>query len=643
MAHLLHRTICGGTTSVTYTVTDQCYTTTTYVRTFTINAPPAVLVTAPVNSTTSACVYANQAAANTAFSTWLNSITVTGGCNPQVSNGTPVAPNYCGGTTSVTYTVTDQCYTTTTYVRTFTINAPPAVLVTAPVNSTTSACVYANQAAANTAFNTWLNSITVTGGCNPQVSHGTPVAPNFCGGTTSVTYTVTDQCYTTTTYVRTFTINTPPAVVVTAPVNSTTSACLYTNQAAANTAFNTWLNSITVTGGCNPQVSHGTPVAPNYCGGTTSVTYTVTDQCYTTTTYVRTFTINAPPAVVVTAPVNSTTSACVYANQAAANTAFNTWLNSITVTGGCNPQVSNGTPVAPNFCGGTTSVTYTVTDQCYTTTTYVRTFSINAPPAVLVTAPVNSTTSACIYANQAAANTAFNTWLNSITVTGGCNPQVSNGTPVAPNFCGGTTSVTYTVTDQCYTTTTYVRTFTINAPPAVLVTAPVNSTTSACLYANQAAANTAFNTWLNSITVTGGCNPQVSNGTPVAPNYCGGTTSVTYTVTDQCYTTTTYVRTFTINAPPAVVVTAPVNSTTSACVYANQAAANTAFNTWLNSITVTGGCNPQVSNGTPVAPNFCGGTTSVTYTVTDQCYTTTTYVRTFTINAPPAVRRDSTR
>jgi large repetitive protein len=628
---------CGGTTSVTYSVTDKCYTTTTHVRTFTITAPPAVTFTAPGNSTTGACSYADQAAANAAFNAWLGSYTVGGGCSPMVTYGTPVAPDYCGGTTSVTYSVTDKCYTTTTHVRTFTITAPPAVTFTAPGNSTTSACSYADQAAANAAFNAWLGSYTVGGGCSPMVTYGSPVPPNFCGGTTSVTYSVTDKCYTTTTHVRTFTITAPPAVTFAAPGNSTTGACSYADQAAANAAFNAWLGSYTVGGGCSPMVSYGSPVAPNYCGGTTSVTYSVTDKCYTTTTHVRTFTITAPPAVTFTAPGNSTTGACSYADQAAANAAFNAWLGSYTVGGGCSPVVTFGSPVAPPYCGGTTSVTYSVTDKCYTTTTHVRTFTITAPPAVTFTAPGSSTTNACIYADQAAANAAFNTWLGSYTVGGGCSPVVTYGSPVAPPYCGGTTSVTYTVTDKCYTTTTHLRTFTITPPPPVVVVPVSNLTTNACTYANQAAANTAFNLWLNGFSVSGGCSPQFMNGSPVAPNYCGGTTNVVWTVTDKCYTTSTHTASFIITAPPSVNFTAPGNSTTGACSYADQAAANAAFNAWVGSYTVGGGCSPMVTYGTPVPPPYCGGTTSVTYTVTDKCYTTTTHVRTFTITAPPSV------
>ncbi|MBF6640138.1 hypothetical protein IVB69_01465, partial [Flavobacterium sp. J49] len=101
------------------------------------------------------------------------------------------------GTTTVTYTVTDKCYTTSTVTRSFTITPAPAVQVNAPAASSTSACAYADQAAVNAAFATWLGGFTVSGGCASSGSYGQVSAPSACGGTTTVTYTVTDKCYTT--------------------------------------------------------------------------------------------------------------------------------------------------------------------------------------------------------------------------------------------------------------------------------------------------------------------------------------------------------------------------------------------------------------------------------------------------------------
>ncbi|WNM17896.1 T9SS type A sorting domain-containing protein [Flavobacterium capsici] len=616
---------------------DKCYQTSTVTRAFTITPAPQVTVNAPAASSTSACAYADQAAVNAAFATWLGGFTVSGGCNPQGSYGEVSAPNACGGTTTVTYTVMDKCYQTSTVTRAFTITPAPQVTVNAPAASSTSACAYADQAAVNAAFATWLGGFTVSGGCNPQGSYGEVSAPNACGGTTTVTYTVMDKCYQTSTVTRAFTITPAPQVTVNAPAASSTSACAYADQAAVNAAFATWLGGFTVSGGCNPQGSYGEVSAPNACGGTTTVTYTVMDKCYQTSTVTRAFTITPAPQVTVNAPAASSTSACAYADQAAVNAAFATWLGGFTVSGGCNPQGSYGEVSAPNACGGTTTVTYTVMDKCYQTSTVTRAFTITPAPQVTVNAPAASSTSACAYADQAAVNAAFATWLGGFTVSGGCNPQGSYGEVSAPNACGGTTTVTYTVMDKCYQTSTVTRAFTITPAPQVTVNAPAASSTSACAYADQAAVNAAFATWLGGFTVSGGCNPQGSYGEVSAPNACGGTTTVTYTVMDKCYQTSTVTRAFTITPAPQVTVNAPAASSTSACAYADQAAVNAAFATWLGGFTVSGGCNPQGSYGEVSAPNACGGTTTVTYTVMDKCYQTSTVTRAFTITPAPVL------
>ncbi|MCF6130749.1 T9SS type A sorting domain-containing protein [Flavobacterium wongokense] len=630
---------CGGATTVIYTVTDKCYQTTTYTRVFTITPAPAVVVNGPENSTTNACIYADQAAATAAFNAWLAQFTVSGGCAPSGSYGEPQAPAYCGGTVTVTYNVSDKCYDGSSITRTFTITPAPAVIVNGPVDSTTNACIYADQAAATAAFNAWLAQFTVSGGCAPSGSYGEPQAPAYCGGTVSVTYRVSDRCYEGSSITRTFTITPAPAVIVNGPSDVTTNACIYADQAAATAAFNAWLASFTVSGGCAPVGSYGQPQAPAYCGGTISVTYNVTDKCYEGSSITRTFTITPAPAVVINAPQSNTTNACTYANQDEATAAFNAWLAGFTVSGGCAPSGSYGEPVAPPYCGGTTSVTYRVTDKCYEGASITRVFIITPAPAVIVNGPENSTTNACIYADQAAATAAFNAWLAQFTVSGGCAPSGSYGEPQAPAYCGGTVTVTYNVSDKCYQGSTITRTFTITPAPAVVVLQAQNNTTSACIYANQDAANAAFTAWLAGFSVSGGCAPVGSfgEGTPSAPAYCGGATTVTYTVTDKCYQTTTYTATFTITPAPAVIVNGPENSTTNACIYADQAAATAAFNAWLAQFTVSGGCAPSASYGQPQAPAFCGGTVEVTYRVSDKCYDGTSITRTFTITAAPAV------
>ncbi len=639
----------GGTTSVSYVVTDKCYTT-TITKDFTITAPAAVVPVSPDPFTASACAYADQAALDAAFAAFKQGFSVSGGCDPKgVFEGNPVAPNLCqGGTTSVSYVVTDKCYTTT-ITKDFTITAPAAVVPVSPDPFTASACAYADQAALDAAFAAFKQGFSVSGGCDPKgVFEGNPVAPNLCqGGTTSVSYVVTDKCYTTT-ITKDFTITAPAAVVPVSPDPFTASACAYADQAALDAAFAAFKQGFSVSGGCDPKgVFEGNPVAPSLCqGGTTSVSYVVTDKCYTTT-ITKDFTITAPAAVVPVSPDPFTASACAYADQAALDAAFAAFKQGFSVSGGCDPKgVFEGNPVAPSLCqGGTTSVSYVVTDKCYTTT-ITKDFTITAPAAVVPVSPDPFTASACAYADQAALDAAFAAFKQGFSVSGGCDPKgVFEGNPVAPSLCqGGTTSVSYVVTDKCYTTT-ITKDFTITAPAAVVPVSPDPFTASACAYADQAALDAAFAAFKQGFSVSGGCDPKgVFEGNPVAPSLCqGGTTSVSYVVTDKCYTTT-ITKDFTITAPAAVVPVSPDPFTASACAYADQAALDAAFAAFKQGFSVSGGCDPKgVFEGNPVAPSLCqGGTTSVSYVVTDKCYTTTitkdftiTKVDLLNVSSPP--------
>jgi hypothetical protein len=668
----------GGTVTVTWTVDDLCENP-TFEASFTLTPPPAVTFTQPGNLTVDACDFADQAAVDARFNTWLSEVlteaSVAGGCDPQVSNNaaTVTIPSLCsGGTVTVTWTVDDLCENPT-FEASFTLTPPPAVTFTQPGNLTVDACDFADQAAVDARFNTWLSEVlteaSVAGGCDPQVSNNaaTVTIPSLCsGGTVTVTWTVDDLCENPT-FEASFTLTPPPAVTFTQPGNLTVDACDFADQAAVDARFNTWLSEVlteaSVAGGCDPQVSNNaaTVTIPSLCsGGTVTVTWTVDDLCENPT-FEASFTLTPPPAVTFTQPGNLTVDACDFADQAAVDARFNTWLSEVlteaSVAGGCDPQVSNNaaTVTIPSLCsGGTVTVTWTVDDLCENPT-FEASFTLTPPPAVTFTQPGNLTVDACDFADQAAVDARFNTWLSEVlteaSVAGGCDPQVSNNaaTVTIPSLCsGGTVTVTWTVDDLCENPT-FEASFTLTPPPAVTFTQPGNLTVDACDFADQAAVDARFNTWLSEVlteaSVAGGCDPQVSNNaaTVTIPSLCsGGTVTVTWTVDDLCENPT-FEASFTLTPPPAVTFTQPGNLTVDACDFADQAAVDARFNTWLSEVlteaSVAGGCDPQVSNNaaTVTIPSLCsGGTVTVTWTVDDLCENPT-FEASFTLTPPPAV------
>src|SRR5439155_1709797 len=139
----------GGTVTVTWTATSTCQTATTSA-TFTVTAAPVLTITSASNQSQNGCQ--TQAAINTAYTAWLASVTMSGGCaGATLSNNAPAsAPLACtGGTVTVTWTATSTCQTATTSA-TFTVTAAPVLTITSASNQSQNGC--STQAAINTAY-----------------------------------------------------------------------------------------------------------------------------------------------------------------------------------------------------------------------------------------------------------------------------------------------------------------------------------------------------------------------------------------------------------------------------------------------------------------------------------------------------------
>ncbi|TVQ46457.1 MAG: hypothetical protein EA362_07585, partial [Saprospirales bacterium] len=538
----------------------------------------------------------------------------------------------------------------------------PPVELDCPANTVFTACLSETQIEAE--FSDWLDQFTFTGGCwYPTESFdGAPSAEglgNCATGSVEVTYRVESDCEEDKTCTRTFTVveSTVDVVEVSSQI---TSACDYNDQDAVNSDFANWLDGFEVSGGCDPQftVDPASPEAPDLCGGSTTVTWTVTDDCYQTTTHTATFTITPAPAVQVTAVQDDTSSACDYADQAAVDAAFDTWLDGFDVSGGCNPQFTTdpASPGAPAVCGGSTTVTWTVTDHCYTTTTHSATFTVTPAPAVDVTEVANDGDSACNFADQDAADAAFAAWLGGFAVDGGCDPQFSTdpASPEAPDFCGGSTTVTWTVTDHCYTTSTHTATFTIDEPAPLTYDGPQDAERESCDFADQDAVDLDYSDWIDAQTAAiaasfnGGCVPQVNvSSQPAAPVLCdGGTVTVVWTISDHCFESVNVSAEYSLEEPEDLTFDKPQDASRESCDFDSQEEVNDNFADWVADQTAAiaasfdGGCVPQVEvTMNEGAPDLCaGGTSAVTWTITDDiCFDAVTVNAVYTLNPPTTV------
>src|SRR5690625_2498385 len=646
-------TLCeGGSSTVTWTITDLCDTITVSAD-FNLTAPEAIVYTEPADADVKSCDFVDQSAVKDAFTAWVSdqtvALNVSGGCAVQISdnNGEVEIPSLCeGGSATVTWTITDLCDTITVSAD-FHLTAPDAIEITVPSDYTAAAIDFENQEAINTAFASWLEGFGVTGGCDPQGSYGTPSAPTLCGGSVTVTYSVTDLCENDEKTAN-FTITSPNELVISKPDDVDLNSCDFADQEEVDGAFASWLDGFSVEGGFSPLGEFaGDYNAPALCdGGVVEVTYNVEDECGEGSA-TATFSLTAPAQVAVVGPEVVEYSSCDFADQDALDAAFTRWLSEFEVTEvGCgvdDPDLSGYS--APGLCeGGEVSVTYGVSDLCSEASISV-TFTVTAPADLVYTDPSDANEESCDFVDQEEVHDAFAAWVDAQTValdvSGGCAVQISDnsGEVEIPSLCeGGSSTVTWTITDLCDTITVSAD-FNLTAPETISFTDPSDADEESCSYADQDAVNAAFVGWVNAQTValdvSGGCGVQISENSEdvTIPTLCeGGSATVTWTITDLCDTITVSAD-FHLTAPDAIEITVPSDYTAAAIDFENQEAINTAFASWLEGFGVTGGCDPQGSYGAPSAPTLCGGSVTVTYSVTDLCENDEK-TATFTITSP---------
>ncbi len=246
-------------------------------------------------------------------------------------------------------------------------------------------------------------------------------------------------------------------VTLNCPPSQTESACQ--TQSTINAKYSSWLASATAGGGCNGLLTTSGSGNPSACGESRTVTFTYSGSCVPfSTTCSSVFTISPASSVVINCASNVIEAACQ--TQAIINSKYANWLATVTYSGGCNSGLSNNSTGAPLACGGSKTVTFTVTSTCEAAKTCTASFTVNSPAVVVLNCPSNVVEAPC--QGQAVINAKFNAWLATANASGGCNGSLSNNNTGAPDHClGGTKTVTFTYTNSCGATQTCTASFTV--------------------------------------------------------------------------------------------------------------------------------------------------------------------------------------
>jgi RHS repeat-associated protein len=490
--------VAAGTYSLTARATDNLGAqTNSSAVSITVNAPPAVSITTPTQGATftapaNITVTANASDGDGSVSRvdFYQGSTLIG--TATASPYTISWSNVTAGSYSLTARATDNLGATTTSAAvSISVNAPPAVSITAPTNG---------------ASFTAPANITIT--ANASDSDGSISRVDFYQGTTLIG-TATTSPYTvswnnvaaggypltaratdnlgasTTSNPISITVGSPPTVSFTTPANGASftapaNVTLTANASSSNGTINRveFYQGTTLIG--TSTASPYTITWDNVTAGSYSLTAKATDNLGATTASAPvSITVNAPPTVSITTPTNG---------------ASFTAPASITVT--ANASDSDGSISRVDFYQGTTligtattnpytvswnnvaaggySLTARATDNlAASTTSNPVNITVGSPPTVSVATPTNGATFTAPANVSITANaSAFNGSISRVDFYQGTaligTSTASPYTITWNNVTAGSYSLTAKATDnQGATTTSNAISITVNPPPAV--------------------------------------------------------------------------------------------------------------------------------------------------------------------------------
>jgi uncharacterized repeat protein (TIGR01451 family) len=598
--------------------------------------PPSCAVTCPLNRTVAANT--TQAGQDGAFVDFSGDIESSGDCGAITSSpasgsffavgvhNVMVSSATGGGSCSFTITVT--------------LDPAPTIVCAADQTAATSGCTNEASVTINTPTATG-NNVQVTGVRNDNrlLSDGYPV------GTTTITWHATecnnspdcdDPNARSASCTQHIVVTSPDAPTISCPSNKTFPAAdcagktLTTGDIGTPSAAG---SNVTITSRRSDDLDlTGNP----YPVGTTTITWSATDDCGRVVSCTQTITItssgadNVPPTLNVPADVSVTVNSCsalIDDELGVATATDNCGTASITRTG--VPRVPCPIPGDPGrtcesfvFPVGTTNVTYTATDAAGNVSTGVQHVTVHeTTPPTFTFVPASLTINTGPGATSCGAFVGDAT-LGTATVADNCDTTViRSGVPAGNNFPVGVTVITYTAKADTSVTATQTVTIVDNTTPVITAPAPVTLFTGpGAVTCGVTVSN--LNATLGTASASDNC-PGLGavsrSGVPAGNAFPVGQTTLTYSVTDA------HGNTSTANQTVAVVDNTPPQITCQADIIADY---NPAVNGAVVTYTAPVGTDNCASTTTRIAglasgSTFPVGTTTNTFRVTDASGNTT--------------------
>ncbi|MCF6356171.1 MAG: HYR domain-containing protein, partial [Draconibacterium sp.] len=581
--------------------------------------------------------------------------TVTDDCGvtiikPGFPQTDAVSTNDCENSQTRSWVYVDECGAETdTFRQTFTWTTINDIILTCPNDTSLVACI--SSAEIQAAYNIWKAGFSSTGGCGLVTTNinSFPLLPDLtCGGELEFKYIVSDDCGQIDSCTSDFTVETSTDLVVTAPKDTTLSACSSTAEIQA--AYNIWHDGFTKTGGCasvTTNIASIPALGDLTCGGQLSFTlvadYSTTGCVYSVDTS-STFTVETPDLLVVNVPDGVSLPLC--SDSTTIKNAYDNWVAGFILPSGCDvtTNIASIPPLGDLLCGGELSFTFTADNgsgYCIAHAEDSSTFTITDAPDLTVTCPTDPNIAGC--SGAIAVTAAYNNWVDGFTASGGCDVTTNiDEVPLLGDMvCNGQLTFTYIAINGsgvCADTAECTQTFTIGTPDVLAVSCPSDTTVEGCTAADV---QVAFNAWIALFGYTGGCNATATDLSFYSPPAtCGSALTVNYVASDECGDADSCSATFSVVAP-TLTATAPSDNVQPACQV--QADVDVAFNTWIAQFGYAGGCAVSETNlSSFTAPDVCGGTVVISYTATGACGQVENRSAFFTIDEPNNVLQEPT-
>ncbi|MCC6814810.1 MAG: T9SS type A sorting domain-containing protein [Saprospiraceae bacterium] len=568
-----------------------------------------VTLTCPINLTESACQ--TQGEINTKFEIWKSSASFMTTCASTLISTAAIAPDKCGGSVTVEWTLISECAPDQKCGATFTVTQFPPVVLHCPVGIIKPACL--SQEEIDSSFLAWKNSASFTGGCNGTLSNNGSASPNACGGSVSVSFAVSSDCEPIKSCTSSFSVDSSRVQLICPDPVKIDSI----NDPNLILKFELMIPKVKFSGGCNHEINYEIPNKfPQE--GCNDIVFTVTSDCEPDVKCVTSFIIGNVPPVVITCPVNVVEDSCQ--SQAAIDLKFKDWLNSASVSGGCATELSHTLLPAPNSCGGSTTIMFIASSTSQKNDSCISTFKVKPSSFVTLTCPSNVIEPAC--QDSMDLYSRFELWKKTASFTGGCNGQLTNMVRKAPGLCGGKALVTFIVSSDCETPVSCTASFTVDKVPVVRLKCPVDIIEPACQ--SQTEINSKFNDWMKTTSFSGGCKGVQTSTPGNLPDHCGDSVTVLFKVISECESPVSCSSTFKVTEAPELLLKCP-NDTGIQTDLVNEV--EDLFNKWKQSVTTNGGCNPVITNNSSNLPLY--GLNNVIFSVHSDCDTIKTCMAKF--------------